>query len=126
MKAGERTAWEVLDDAKVRDLADREGLAALKRLDADTPAVEDRAQRLADLAVDGKVSALKTQAEAFKDWADDYGLKRLSNALVELDRVLDLSARGQAVLHAQALTRFIRQHAQADVETLKRALQGLD
>lgn len=115
--------WEVLDEQAVAAALDRRGAAEIAgALDGDTPTPADRAKTLCDLAVAGNVARLKRETETFRAWAEGLGLRRLTNALVELDRVAGMPERGAAILQAQALTRFIALHVADDVKRLKKAL----
>ncbi len=115
------TAWEVLDNRIVDQLLLREGAAGvIGTLVNETPTPAARADALVDLAVTGNILKLAEQAGAFRAWTGGYGLKRLTNALIELDRVLSLPTRGTAILEAQSLTRFIRTHVTQDVEVLRK------
>ena len=114
-------AWEVLDNRTVDQLLLREGAAGvIATLVNETPTPAARADALVDLAVVGNIPKLAEQAGAFRAWTDGYGLKRLTNALIELDRVLSLLTRGTAILEAQSLTRFVRTHVTQDVEVLRK------
>jgi len=119
------TTWDVLDRRTVDDLVAKDGAdRVLGALMSDDPAPEDRVQLMVELAVAGNIPALRHETQTFQAWAERHGLRRLINALVELDRVLDLSQRGQAVLQAQALTRFIRQNLSHDIAAFKRAVSS--
>ncbi len=116
-------AWDVLDKRVVDQLIMREGVAdVMNTLVNETPSPAARADALVDLAVAGNILKLTEHAGAFRAWSQGYGLKRLTNALIELDRVLSLPARGTAILEAQALTRFIRTHVTQDVGVLRQHL----
>ena len=116
-------AWQVLDDRAVDQLLLREGVAGVMgTLINETPTPAARADALVALAVAGNIPKLAEQAGAFRAWTEGYGLKRLSNALIELDRVLSLPTRGTAILEAQSLTRFIRTHVTQDVEVLRKRI----
>jgi len=118
-------AWDLLDPRTIKDLVSRDGagkvLSSLEEM-ATTP--EAQALSLKDLAIAGDIMGLKENTSSFKAWSDEHGLRRLSNILVELERVLDLPARGQAILQAQALTRFILIHLETDIAALKRAVSS--
>jgi len=66
----------------------------------------------------------KKNTATFKSWSNEHGFRRLSNILIELERVLELPARGQAILQAQALTRFIILHLDKDIAAFKRAVSS--
>lgn len=118
-----KAKWDILDEKRVEDLVVRHGAAgAIGALLSETPSPEDRAAALITLAISGKVRVLKNDAAALRVWAEAYGLRRINNALIELDRVLDMHQRGQAILQSQALTRFIHRHCADDIAVLKRAL----
>ena len=95
-------------------------------LDISSPSPRDRADNLVKLAIEGRINPLKKETSAFCDWAAEYGARRIENALIELDRVLASPKRGEAILHAQALTRFIARNIDADVMTLKAAIKGIE
>ena len=118
-----RTEWQVLDTRVVDDLVTRKGAAdVVDALVADTPSMSRNTDELAALAVAGKIAPMRVKIDVLMDWAERYGLRRLANALVELRRVVALDQRGQAILQSQALTRFIRQNLDNDIEALKRAV----
>lgn len=118
-------AWDLLDRRTIKDLVSRDGadkvLSSLEEMPI-TP--EAQALSLKDLAIAGDIMGLKEKTSTFKTLSDELGLRRLSNILVELERVLDLPARGQAILQAQALTRFILLHLETDIAALKRAVSS--
>ncbi len=119
--------WDVLDRRAVENLVSgNPPEQILSTLVGTEPSPEDQAQSLIDLAIKGNIKQLKAETDAFKAWAEWHGLRRMSNALIELERVLDLPQRGQAILQAQALTRFIAQHLAGDIKTLKRAVSAKD
>jgi|GEM_PF-633983 hypothetical protein len=114
-------AWDVLDNRTVDQLLLREGApSVIGTLINETPTPAARADALVDFAIAGNIPKLAEQAGAFRAWTEGYGLKRLTNALIELDRVLSLPTRGIAILEAQALTRFIHTHVTQDVEVLRK------
>lgn len=116
-------AWDVLDHRAVDQLLLREGASGvMSTLINETPTPAARADALVDLAVAGNIPKLAEQAGAFRAWTEGYGFKRLTNTLIELDRVLSLPARGTAILEAQSLTRFIRTHITQDVEVLRKRI----
>lgn len=116
-------AWDVLDTRAVDQLLLREGAAGVMgTLANETPRPTARADALVGLAVAGNIPKLAEQAGAFRAWTEGYGLKRLSNALIELDRVLSLPTRGTAILEAQSLTRFIRTHVTQDIDVLRKRI----
>ena len=119
-----RTAkWDILDEKRVDDLVASNGAAgAIGALLSESPSPEDRAAGLITLVVAGKIQALKNDATRLRVWAEANGLRRINNALVELDRVLDMHQRGQAILQSQALTRLVHRHCADDIALLKRAL----
>lgn len=115
--------WDVLDRRAIDDLVGDGGAErVLGALMSDTPSPEDRARQMAALAVSGDISKLKAENHALQTWAEKHGLKRLGNMLIELDRVLALPARGQAILQAQALTRLIQRTLEDDIKAFKRAV----
>jgi len=117
--------WDLLDRRAVKDLVARDGAErVLGDLMGDQLSPEIQAQTLTDLAIQGNIPKLKKKTSAFKDWSEQRGLRRLSNILIELDRVLGLPARGQAILQAQALTRFIARHLDTDIAAFKRAVSS--
>lgn len=112
--------WQVIDERIVDDLVTRKGAGeVVSSLIADRPSPADRAHELAALAVLGKLPQMREKSEEFRRWAERFGLRRLSNTLVELNRVIALPSRGKAILQAQALTRFLENAASEDVEALK-------
>jgi len=118
-------AWDLLDRRAIKDLVSRDGADnVLGNLAEDSSTPEAQALSLKDLAIAGEIPALKEKTSIFKAWSEEHGLRRLSNILVELERVLELPARGQAILQAQALTRFILLHLQTDITALKRAISA--
>lgn len=117
--------WEILDQGAVQDLVERKGATALvDMLNSASPSVRDRADQLVDLAIKGRIRPLKEETRQFCDWAAEHGTRRIENALIELDRVLASPKRGEALLSAQALTRFIARNVDADVAALKAAIKG--
>ena len=118
--------WELLDKDAVQTLVERKGATALiDDLDSSSPSPRDRADDLVKLAIDGRFNPLKKETSGFCDWAAEYGLRRIENALIELDRVLASPKRGEALLHAQALSRFIARNIDADVMTLKATIKDI-
>lgn len=117
--------WETLDQDAIQDLVARKGATALiEMLNSASPSPRDRADQLVDLAINGRINPLKQETAQFCDWAADHGMRRIENALIELDRVLASPKRGEALLNAQALTRFIAHNVDADVRALKVAIKG--
>lgn len=117
--------WETLDQDSVQALVESKGASALiDSLNSSSPSPRDRADQLVKLAIDGRINPLKQETAQFCDWAAEYGARRIENALIELDRVLTSPKRGEAILHAQALTRFIARNVDTDVKTLKAAIKG--
>lgn len=117
--------WDLLDRRTVKDLVARDGAERiLGDLMGEQFSPESQAQTLTDLAIQGNIRALKENTAAFKAWSDEHGLRRLSNILVELERVLGLPARGQGILQAQALTRFISLNLDTDIAAFKRAVSS--
>ena len=115
--------WDILDRRAIDDLVGEKGRErVLGGLMSDDPTPEDRARRMAQLAVDGNIPQLRNETASFQRWAEKHGFKRLQNTLVELDRVLSLSERGQAILQAQALTRHIARTLGDDIQAFKRAV----
>ncbi len=113
--------WQVLDTATVAGLAGQDEEASET---AQSQAVE-RADRLAALAVAGKVADMKAEIVGLRAWASRLGLRRIENTVIELDRVLGLSSRGDAIFQAQALTRFIRLHVADDLRALGKAIKAI-
>lgn len=123
MTMNEDFTWDLLDRRAVDDLVAKDGAEhVLGALMSEDPDPESRARQMCALAVAGNILSLTREARAFQAWAERHGLRRQVNALVELDRVLALPERGQAILQAQALTRFIEQNLAADIATFKRAV----
>ncbi len=117
--------WDLLDRRAVNDLVARDGAdRVLDALMGSALSPEAQAQTLSDLAVEGNVPAQKKNTATFKSWSNEHGFRRLSNILIELERVLELPARGQAILQAQALTRFIILHLDKDIAAFKRAVSS--
>ncbi len=115
--------WEILDAAGFEAMLSRKGAAqTLFALETGLDAVE-AAAGLRHLAVRGDVKALLDDTRKLHDWAEAHALRRLANALMELQRCAELEARGQAILQAQSLTRFIAEIVGDDVALLKRALE---
>lgn len=118
-------AWQIIDERTVDDLVTRQGASTVvSALIGDKPTAAERAKDLSALAVLGKLGDMRDKTEEFRKWAERHGLRRLSNSLVELNRVIALPERGKAILHAQSLTRFIETAAVDDVEFLKRLIVG--
>ena len=117
--------WDLLDRRAVNDLVARDGAdRVLGALMGSALSPKAQAQTLSDLAVEGNVPAQKKNTATFKSWSNEHGFRRLSNILIELERVLELPARGQAILQAQALTRFIILHLDKDIAAFKRAVSS--
>lgn len=117
--------WETVDRETIAAMVDRNGATAtLERLNASAPLARDLANRLIELSIEGRITALKTTTSEFTIWASENGARRLENALIELDRVLASQKRGEAILHAQALTRFIARHVDEDITAIKAAVSG--
>ena len=117
------TTCDILDRRAIDDLvADKGRERVLGGLMSDDPTPEDRARLMAQLAVDGNILQLRNETASFQRWAEAHGFRRLINTLIELDRVLALSERGQAILQAQALTRHIVRTLNDDIQTFKRAV----
>ena len=113
--------WEVLDTRAVDELRSRGTVT--DTLDISSDAALVRAEQLSKLAVAGSLPALETAVDEHRKWASQCGLRRIENALIELERVIAGPKRGQAVFQAQALTRFIRRHVLDDIAALEKALQ---
>lgn len=112
--------WQIIDERVVDDLVTRNGASdVVSSLIGDKPTAADRARELADLAVLGKLNVMRDKTEDFRKWSEKYGLKRIGNTLVELNRVIAMPERGKAILQAQALTRFLEHASVDDVDTLK-------
>lgn len=122
---GNDITWEVIDTETIQALVERKGATALiDELNSQTPTPQSCADQLVALAVEGRISPLKKDASSMCDWAAEHGARRIENALIELDRVLASEKRGEALLHAQALTRFISRHIDPDIKALKEAIKG--
>lgn len=120
---GNTNEWALIDRRAVESLVQRDGAdAVIGALSSDAPSPKQRAVELAELAVAGKVVQMREKTTAFKEWAETQGLRRLNNTLIELDRVLGLDTRGQAILQAQALTRFMAQNVDEDIDALRQAV----
>lgn len=118
--------WDLLDRRTIDDLVAAKGAeVVLGAIMNEDPAPESRMRRMRDLAVAGNIVQLRSETQTFQAWAEQHGLRRLINALVELDRVLELPARGQAILQAQALTRFMAQHLAEDIAAFKHAVSSV-
>lgn len=123
--ADTQSYWEVLDTKKVDDLRLQSADAVISALDggdAESPQVQ--VKNLRDLAIDGRLPRIRLLVADLRDWAEAYGLRRIANILVELDRVTRIDARGQAILQAQSLTRMLDLHIANDIDTLKDALNA--
>ena len=118
-------SWDVLDQDTVTALVDNKGADALaQNIDALSPSPSERADALVDLAINGRIPKLKDDAAQLSGWAAEFGLLRVENALIELDRVLSSDKRGEAIMQAQALTRFIARCIDSDVEILKASISN--
>lgn len=118
-------SWELLDRRRVQDLVSKDGAArVLSAMMSEPLPPEQRIAAMCELAVAGNIVALRTETALLLGWAESHGLQRLNNALIELDRVLALPARGQAILQAQALTRFIALNIDQDIKAFRRAVSG--
>lgn len=116
-------SWGVLDQDTVTALVDSKGADALvQNIDALSPSPSERADALVDLAINGRIPKLKTEAAQLSDWAAEFGVLRIENALIELDRVLSSDKRGEAIMQAQALTRFVARCIDSDVKALKSSI----
>jgi hypothetical protein len=121
----DQDVWQIIDERIVDDLVTRKGASeVVSSLIGEKPTAAERARELANLAVQGKLNAMRDKAEDFRKWSDKFGLRRIGNTLVELNRVISLPARGKAILHAQALTRFLENAAVEDVDMLKSFVIG--
>ena len=113
----------MLDPAVVQGLLDAEEPAALRaRVDA---AVDDEralAGQLRHWSVRGDLEALRRGAADMRSRAEAMGLRRLANRLVELERVADLEALGQAHLQSQHLARLIDEDIADDFQALLAAI----
>ena len=119
--------WDILDQDTVQALVERKGAVALiDALNSSVPTPRDRAEELVELAIKGRIKPLKENTAQFCDWAGEHGARRIENTLIELDRVLASPKRGEALLHAQALTRFIARTINGDVTALKAAIKAAD
>ncbi len=117
--------WELLDRRRVQDLVSKHGAArVLSTMMSDPLPPEQRIAAMRELAVAGNILRLRADTSELMAWAEGHGLRRLNNALIELDRVLALPARGQAILQAQALTRFIALNLEQDIMAFRRAVSG--
>lgn len=117
--------WQIIDERVVDDLVTRQGSSdVVSSLIGGKPTAAERARELANLAVQGKLNAMRDKAEDFRKWSEKFGLRRIGNTLVELNRVIALPERGKAILHAQALTRFLEHAATEDVDMLKSFVIG--
>ena len=118
--------WDLLVRNTVKDLVDREGAARiLSTLMSEPPSPDERIHTMCALAVDGNIVRLRQETADFLAWAETNGMRRLNNTLIELNRVLALEARGQAIFQAQALTRFIRLNLDQDNKAFKRAVTSV-
>jgi hypothetical protein len=116
-------SWGVLDQDTVTALVDSKGADALaQNIDALSPSPSERADTLVDLAINGRIPKLKIEAGQLAEWAAEFGALRIENALIELDRVLSSEKRGEAIMQAQALTRFIARCIDSDVKALKASI----
>lgn len=118
-------SWDVLDRGTVKALVGSKGAGALvQNIDALSPSPTERADALVALAVNGRIPKLKIEAMQLAEWAAEYGALRIENALIELDRVLSSDRRGEAIMQAQALTRFIARCIDSDVKALKTSISS--
>jgi len=116
--------WDILDQAALKSMIKRNGRASVLQGLGEAPSAGERAARLRQFAVRGDIAQLRDETRQFHDWAEAHALKRVTNALIELQRCAELKARGQAILQAQALTRFIGGIVDDDVRTLMRAVDA--
>jgi hypothetical protein len=124
--AAKDSPWDLLDRRAIDDLVAKDGAErVLGALANDDPAPDARLLSMRDLAVAGNIMKLREETRTLQSWAERHGMRRLVNALVELDRVLDLPQRGQAILQAQALTRFMVLHVAEDLAAFKRAVSSV-
>lgn len=118
-------SWEVIDQDAVKALVDSKGADTLTdNIDTLSPSPRERADGLVELAINGRVPLLKNEASSFCEWASQFGAIRIENALIELDRVLASDKRGEAIMQAQALTRFVARCIDNDVKALKAAISS--
>lgn len=123
--ANSEMAWETVDRETVAALVESNGAtASLDTFNASASRARELATRLVELSVEGRIPPLQKTSAEFCDWAAENGARRLENALIELDRVLTSPRRGEAILHAQALTRFIARHVDDDIKAVKMAITG--
>ena len=113
-------ATRLLDDAIVGRLIETEEVADLRRrVDDACDAETALAGRLRHMAVRGDLDGVLDAATGMCARADELGLRRLANRLVELERVAALDALGQAHLQTQALTRLIDEDIETDFAALR-------
>lgn len=118
-------SWDVLDQDTVAALVDSKGAGALTQsIDALSPSPSERADALVELAINGRIPKLRDEAAQLSAWAAEFGALRIENALIELDRVLSSDKRGEAIMQAQALTRFIARCIDNDVKALKASISS--
>lgn len=118
-------SWGVLDQDTVTALVDSKGADALAQsIEALSPSPSERADVLVDLAINGSIPKLKVEAKQLAEWASEFGVLRVENALIELERVLSSDKRGEAIMQAQALTRFIARCIDKDVNALKASISS--
>ncbi len=118
---GRASDWDILDGSAVEDMRAR--AADPQATDISADAALSRAEQLSKWAVAGNLPAIQSAVDSHRQWAAQNGLRRIENALIELDRVVSGTRRGQAILQAQALTRFIARHIRDDIAALQKALR---
>lgn len=81
------------------------------------------AGRIRHLAVRGDLAALLENVVSLRAEAEAFGLRRLANRLIELERVAVLDELGQAHLQSQALARLIDDEVEEDLDALQAHLK---
>ena len=94
-----------------------------KRLAAFRTTALETAGRLRHLAVRGDLAAVLEDAASLRTEAEIFGLRRLANRLIEMERVAVLEELGQAHLQSQALARLIDDEIDDDLAALEAHLK---
>ena len=116
----------MLDPAAVAKLERAEGGVASVRSQAAAlkASALPAAARLRHLAIRGDLAAALEEAGRLRAEAEIFGLRRLANRLIELERVAVLDELGQAHLQSQALARLIDDEIEEDFDALDAHLKA--
>lgn len=116
----------MIDPAAVAKLERAEGGAAgvRPRAAALRATALAAAAQLRHLAIRGDLAAVLEEAGHLRAEAEIFGLRRLANRLIELERVAVLEELGQAHLQSQALARLIDDEIAEDFDALDAHLKA--